>query len=54
MTEAPIEWHPEADFLRVVCRLGAILPDGSDADTKPAIAAFLARTFLSPVPKRAV
>lgn len=35
MTESPIEWHPEADFFRVVCRLGAILPDGSDADTKP-------------------
>ena len=35
MTEAPIEWHPEADFFRVVCRLGALLPDGSDADTKP-------------------
>lgn len=35
MTEAPIERHPDADFFRVVCRLGAILPDGSDADTKP-------------------
>lgn len=35
MTEAPIEWHPDADFFRVVCRLGAILPDGSAADTKP-------------------
>ena len=29
MTEAPVEWHPDADFFRVVCRLGAILPDGS-------------------------
>ena len=32
MTEAPIEWHPDADFFRVVCRLGALLPDGLDAD----------------------
>ena len=42
MTEAPVEWHPDADFFRVVCRLGAILPDGSDAwpsrDTLDALA----------------
>ena len=39
MTESPIEWHPDADFFRVVCRLGGLGPDGLDPDTKPDLTA---------------
>lgn len=35
MTEVQVNWHPSTTFIEVVCFLGDVIPDGTDADAYP-------------------
>lgn len=54
MIESPIEWHPDADFFRVVCRLGGLGPDGLDPDTKPDLTARAGTVAISSTAPRSI